>query len=448
MGGAGARLSLAVVIALLATAAAALASVGALTPRGCIADSANNPDGCSKTAKGLDFVLTATVSHDGRSVYAAGWGDNAIARFKRNRTTGALTPKGCIADFANNPDSCGQTTKGLANVVALAVSSDGRSLYAVAENDNAIVRFNRNRTTGKLTPKGCIADSVSNPDNCGRTAKGLDDPDEVAVSDDGRSVYVTAYDSDAITLFKRSRTTGKLTPKGCIAERSYNPAGCARTAPGGLDEPYHGSIVVSSDGKFVYTTGSAGPSIARFKRNRTTGRLTPKGCIADSSNNPEGCGQTTDVFANPYVVALSSDGRSAYAADPGDRGIVRFKRNRNTGALIPKGCIADSSDNPNGCGAVAPGLDGAQWVEVSEDGRSVYVAGQNASAIVRFNRNRTTGALKPKGCVADPANNPSACGQTAIGLDVVGSFALSDDGRSLYAASYLDNAIVLLRRQR
>jgi 6-phosphogluconolactonase (cycloisomerase 2 family) len=448
MGGAGSRLFLAVVIALLATAAAALASVGALTPRGCIADSANNPDGCSKTAKGLDFVLTATVSHDGRSVYAAGWGDNAIARFKRNRTTGALTPKGCIADLANNPDSCGQTTKGLANVAVLAVSSDGRSLYAVAESDNAIVRFNRNRTTGKLTPKGCIADSVGNPDNCGRTAKGLDDPDAVAVSNDGRSVYVMSYDSDAITLFRRSLTTGKLTSKGCIAERSYNPAGCARTAPGGLDEPYLGSVVVSSDGRFVYTAGSAGSSIARFKRNRTTGRLTPKGCIADASNNPEGCGQTTGVLANPYVIALSTDGRSAYAADPGDRGIVRFKRNRNTGALIPKGCIADSSDNPNGCAAVAPGLDGAQWVEVSEDGRSVYVAGTNANAVVRFNRNRTTGALTPKGCVADSTNNPAACAQTAIGLDVVGSFALSDDGRSLYAAGHLDNAIVLLRRQR
>src|SRR5438270_154208 len=113
------------VLAVILAAGAALASTGALTPKGCIADSTNNPDRCPKTAKGLDCPQSVTVSRDGKSVYAAGSQDNAIVRFARNFTTGALTAKGCIADPAHNPDGCPKTAKGLDRTVFAAVSRDG-----------------------------------------------------------------------------------------------------------------------------------------------------------------------------------------------------------------------------------------------------------------------------------------------------------------------------------
>src|SRR6266852_6272023 len=96
------RLPLATVAALLALSAAALASTGALTPKGCIADPEHNLAGCARTAAGLDEVYSLAISPDGRSVYAVSdgsryGGDAAIVRFARNPTTGALTPQGCIA---------------------------------------------------------------------------------------------------------------------------------------------------------------------------------------------------------------------------------------------------------------------------------------------------------------------------------------------------------------
>jgi len=62
----------------------------------------------------LSLIYGLAVSSDGRSVYAGGYADNAIVRFKRNTSTGALTPKGCVADPDSNPSGCAATVQGLA----------------------------------------------------------------------------------------------------------------------------------------------------------------------------------------------------------------------------------------------------------------------------------------------------------------------------------------------
>lgn len=427
------------------TTAEARPITGTLTPRGCIADPVNNPDACGRTAKGLDGALSAAVSPAGTSVYVAGWSDDALVRFSRDTTTGALTPRGCVAAVSSNPDGCPVTAKGLVQPYQAVVSPDGTSVYVVG-GLGTIVRFTRNRTTGKLTPAGCIGDRGNNPQGCARTAKGMDGANGVVVSPDGRSVYVAAYNDDALVRFDRNRITGALTPRGCIAERGSNPAGCARTIAGGLLEPYIGSVTVSPDGRFVYAAGSAGPSIAILRRDATTGALTPRGCIADPSNNTEGCPRTAKGLANPYLLVVSRDGTSAYAADYGTSGVVRFARDTTTGLLTYRGCVADPAHNDAGCAKTAPGLYGTGWVAVANDGRSVYAAGTVGNAIVRFGRDRATGVLTPRGCIADPAHNPASCAATALGLDQVQAVVITNDGTSLYAPGPLDNALVRFRR--
>jgi 6-phosphogluconolactonase (cycloisomerase 2 family) len=186
-------------------------------PKGCIADPLNNPAACGQTAKGLHAVITVAVSHDGRSVYAVAQGANAIVRFKRDPKTGVLTPAGCMADATNNPEGCTSTAKGLVSPYMVALSRDGGSFYVVGTPGGTIVHFRRDTNTGGLTFKGCIAERGDNPEGCGQTAKGLADADAVAVSGDGSSVYVAGYDSDSIAIFRRNMASGALTPKGCIS---------------------------------------------------------------------------------------------------------------------------------------------------------------------------------------------------------------------------------------
>jgi len=433
---------LAAALAVLVIAGSAYAATGALTPKGCIADLTFNTDGCGTTAKGLAGAEDVAVSRDGTSVYVAGTDSNAIVRFSRNTTTGALTAKGCTADTGSNPDGCAQTARGLSAAYSIAVSRDGKSVYVVGYSDNAIVRFNRNTTTGALTAKGCIGDVGSNPDSCAKTAKGLSAPDAVAISPDGTSVYVIGSSDNAIAVFSRSTTSGALTPKGCVGDADSNPDGCATTSLA-LNGPE--DLTVSPGGKSVYVAGYGDGAIVRLNRDTTTGALTAKGCIADPSYNPDNCSRTDSGLSEPYAVAVSPDGSSVYIADDGDSAIVRFNRDTATGALTPAGCVADPVNNSEGCAQTASGLDGATSVAVSPDGASVYVTGNGDHALVRFNRG-TNGALTPKGCIASTTNNPDGCTTTALGLNDPYGATVSPGGGSVYTAGLADNAIVRFDR--
>ena len=56
---------------------------------------------------------------------------------------------------------------------------------------------------GFLTPAGCIAD-VGDAAGCGTTQQGLGSTASVEVSPDGRSVYATSFDDDAVVRFDRT----------------------------------------------------------------------------------------------------------------------------------------------------------------------------------------------------------------------------------------------------
>jgi DNA-binding beta-propeller fold protein YncE len=429
-------------VGLLLIAAVALASTGALTPKGCVGDHDNNSGGCAQTTRGLEGADSVVVSPDGKSVYAAGFFENAVVIFKRSTATGALIPKGCVADLHHNIDDCEQTAKGLRGANQVVVSDDGKSVYAVGQADNAIVRFDRDTTSGGLTPKGCVGDVDKNAAGCGQTTKGLWGVGAVDVSPDGKSVYTAACcPAEAIARFARS-ASGALTPKGCIRSLAVAPDGCAQTAPGIRVAT---SVVVSDDGKSVYATGVSSHAVARFNRSAVTGALTSEGCVADPVNNPDACAQTAKGLDGAGSVAVSGDGKSVYVAAHTDHAIVRFDRATNNGALTPMGCFATPIANPDGC-APAKGVSGVD-LTVSPDGKSVYATGQAfSSAITRFDRSTLNGALRPRDCIADPAVNQDGCGQTAKGLEDPYGVAVSGDGKSVYVAGTAGNAVVRFTR--
>jgi DNA-binding beta-propeller fold protein YncE len=349
---------------------------------------------------------------------------------------GDLTPQGCIADDGD-PAGCGTTEQGLSGAGGIAVSPDGRSVYVGSVADNAIVRFDRDPATGALTPAGCIAD-VGDFAGCGTTEQGLFSAFGVVVTSDGRSVYVAGEADSAVVRFDRDPDTGALDGQGCI-EDPDDPAGCA-TAAEGLRNAR--GVAASADGSSVYAV-SSDPAIVRFDRDPETGSIAPIGCISDSGD-PAGCGTTQQGLAGAQGVTVAPDGRSVYVAAAGDDAIVRFDRDPVTLALTPAGCISDAGD-PAGCGATAEGLEGARDVAVTADGRSVYVAAETDDAIVRFERDPATGALTPAGCIAD-LGDAAGCGAAQQGLDGARGIALAADGRSVYVASGDDNAIVRFDR--
>jgi DNA-binding beta-propeller fold protein YncE len=378
-----AALSLAGLVLLL-TAGVALAVTGAITQpagtAGCISE-----DGVGQCTAGqaLSGAWGVAVSPDGKSVYVASSSSDAVARFNRNTTTGALTQPtgtaGCISETGAGPCADGH---GLNGPQGVAVSPDGKSVYVGSLASDAVVRLNRNTTTGAITQPagsaGCISDSGG---SCA-DGHGLVSPFGVVVSADGKSVYVAT--NNTVVRLNRNTTTGAITQPagtaGCISEDGTGP--CA-DGHGFFQQK---GVAVSPDGKSVYVATIA--AVLRLNRNTTTGAITQPtgtaGCISDDGSGP--CADGHGIFG-PYWVAVSSDGKNVYAVSVLSNAVARLNRNTTTGAITqPAGTAGCISEDGTGPCADGHALSDPRAVAVSADGKSVYFATFSSNAVARLNR--------------------------------------------------------------
>ena len=137
----------------------------------------------------------------------------------------------------------------------VALSPDGRHLYAVAKTDDAIVVFSRDNATGHLT----LVESQTHA----TASDGLDGASAVTVSPDGLHVYVASYVDDSVVAFSRNADTGALT----WLERKHNGEGKV-TGLNGAE-----AIALSPDGKFIYVAATNSDAVAVFARDAVTGTM-------------------------------------------------------------------------------------------------------------------------------------------------------------------------------
>ena len=358
---------------------------------------------------------------------------------------------GCVSETGTG----GACTDGvvLVGAVSSAVSPDGRSVYVASSLSDAVAVFDRDAATGALTQKAGTAGCVSETGTDGACADGvaLLNPVSVAVSPDGRSVYLVSTLSDAVAVFDRDAATGALTQKsgtaGCVSESGTGGA-CAS----GVALDLAAFVTVSPDGRTVYVASRSSSAVAVFDRDAATGALTQKsgtaGCVSESGT--EGACADGVALITAASVAVSLDGRSVYVSSLNSDAVAVFDRDAATGALTQKagtaGCISETGTG----GACADGvaLDLAAFVAVSPDGRTVYVASRSSSAVAVFDRDAATGALTQKagtaGCVSETGTD-GACADGAA-LDGPISATVSPDGRSVYLASFNSDAVAVFDR--
>ena len=403
--------------------ASADASLGELTFLGCIGQVSLS--GCSAVPGGLTGAVEEpkglAVSPDGANVYTADAEASAIDVFSRNLVDGTLTLTSCIGQHKGCATTSPQA-KAVERPFAVAVSPDGKNVYAVSVGSNSVDEFARDAATGELTYIGCIGRLPG----CTPTspAEAIDGPGSIAISADGTSVYTASENAGgAVDEFSREAATGALTFDGCIG----NASGCTPTPSETLRLAT--AVVISPGGANVYV-GGQGASISTFARNVSTGALTYERCIGNSNV----CEQVSPLAINePTSLAVSPDGANLYAGNFANGVVDVLARNTTSGALTFAGCDGALSGEPGACTEMPSGGNpaGPLTVAISPEGADLYVSAEQG--VYEYARG-AAGALSFAGCTG---NQLGVCTATvpeeALSFSV--SLALSPNGASLYAGT-------------
>lgn len=298
-----------------------------------------------------------SASPDGRHLYlgaSGGSGDGRVIVYAIDPVTGQLTHLQDVIDGV-------PPNTGLARTTDVAVSPDGKFVYSAAAGDlhdahqpSSLAAFVRDDDPmspdfGTLSFLGA---ELSPPSTSGSWYA------RAIMSPDGNTIYVTAYEDSAVSVFNRDPLSGLATYAGRVKQGEngvvgfYRPAGMA-LSPNGL------FFTVASWGDGVITT---------LKRNVLTGDLSFSeveplvGGYAQPAELMMGVGATRlfGVTWDRFV--------SVFLVDPVHGGLTRHEQHR--------GGIGGDPGLENLIGTVAPA--------VSPDGRNLYVTMTTPPAIAVF----------------------------------------------------------------
>jgi 6-phosphogluconolactonase (cycloisomerase 2 family) len=399
--------------------------------------------GCTP-ARGLDDARAVALSPDGLSLYAAAATPATVTAFSVAPGNGLIQQlnlgAGCLASVAQ--DGCA-AARALEGASSLAVSPDGVHVYVASATAGAVATLVRQPNGSLAQPAGvagCIATTAVAGCSTGSSLAGAD---AVAISPDGRFVYIAGGTADSLLTFSRDAATGRLT-------QLAGAAGCLRSGRTdcgpvtGMDGP--AAIAISPDGAFLYVASAAG-TLTAFRRDATSGALTQlgpgTGCLSDGDLT--GC-TAVGGLARASAVALTPDGRTLIAAGTDDDAVVSFRRDPATGVLTRASCVSASAATA-GC-TLWPLLGGPRGLVVRPDGLTVWVAASGADSILTLQIEPLSGVLTPStGRASCLRRLPSADCRTARVLDDPRGLAVSADGSHVYAASAESDSVAVLGPQ-
>lgn len=136
---------------------------------------------------------------------------------------------------------------------------------------------------------------------------GLSKPNDIAITPDGKFLYVSSYASSAVTIFTRQEGTGALTYVGKVV----NGVGGVTTLSAAF------GVDVSPDGKTLYVASPTSNAVTSFSIDASTGLLT----LIDSDTPTTGVAGIVSLSASPdgknvYAVGGNLDGLVVYVRDP------------------------------------------------------------------------------------------------------------------------------------
>jgi 6-phosphogluconolactonase (cycloisomerase 2 family) len=380
----------------------------------------------------LNYPTSVAVSPDGNTVLVTSAGtDNSVDTFVRNPGTGQLTEQYVYVE--GEVSSPGVTITGLAGASSVRVDVNN-NVYVTGALDNALAVFHLN-ADGTLKPVAGFKDQVGG-------VTGLGTATSVAVSPDGKSVYVRSgarldpFTPGSITgenaLATFTWVNGTLQFQNAVQENEVQTIQLNDIT----------ALQLSPDGKSAYGISPSADAVVGFTRDTTTGALTVQQIILASNPNiiPNTAGHAfladPDFAASgPNSLAISPDGNTVYVLCPAEKTLMTF--NRQSDGTLQFGAAAQAQPEPKAFDALTFDANGNLVASIGPTlfgpgGAGKYFVSGNGLSVLESNGTTTQTFQDGSGGVFGVAS------PTAI--------VLSPDGQNLYVASPSDNAVAVFAR--
>ena len=217
--------------------------------------------------------------------------------------------------------------------------------------------------------------------------------------------YTDKTDSKGIYAYEFDASTGKLTPRGLAAETS-NPSWLA----------------IHPNGKWAYAANESGKqsTISAFSIDAKSAKLTL-------------LKQLPALGEDPCYLSFDKTGTFLFVANYTSGNVVVFP-------ILPDGKLGPATANVKDTGTLGPNKERqdaphAHWIQASSDNRFVFVADLSLDAVLTYRFDSSKGALTP--------NKPFFLRPLSAG-EGPRHAAFSPDGHHFYVISELDSTVTEL----
>jgi 6-phosphogluconolactonase (cycloisomerase 2 family) len=238
--------------------------------------------------------IAVSVSPDGKFVYGVTGNVDGLVVFSRDATTGALT---FVTEYRDgvNGNLLGQGFSPTASPINnVAVTTDLKFLYITSTGDNAVSVFARDVNAGTLTLASTVVEGTGGVD-------GIQGASSLVLSPDNHYLYVSGQSQNSVAVFSRNTTTGALTYLG----KKTQSVGGITTLDGAR------SLAVSPDGRYVYVSAITSNAITVFNRDASTGDLTLATSVTQGQGGVDGIGGVSGMVTDPLSQNLYAAGQTA-----------------------------------------------------------------------------------------------------------------------------------------